>query len=642
MALAFMRRHRRWLYVFLWLVIAAFIVLYIPAFQDADAGGPAEVVARVGGLPITAGEFQTAYLGQRRRFEQMYQGRVDPAMMRRLGLEEQVLDGLVFQRVLLLEARRLGLSVDDQTLARAIATAPDLSQDGRFMGAEELRRVLELQGRTVEQFEDERRLQLLAERLEALVTAGISVTPAEAEREFRRRNEQVKAEYVLVEAAPLEVGVEVSDEAARARFEAEREAYRIPEKRIASYVQVGPDDMQGRVTLTDVDLESYYQQRQDEFREEEQVCASHILVKVKSGADATEGHADEEARQIATRLLAEVRDGADFAAVARRASEDQGSASNGGDLGCFGRGRMVPEFENAAFSMAADETSDLVKSSFGYHVIRVTSRRDESLLPLTQVKERIRQTLTAERTDALVRENAEAIAAALRRGKSLEQAAAETGFAVEKSPAMAKGEVSPPLASAALVARVFELKPGEIEPEPFAVGRGGYAFVGLPEAQATRLPELNEVQEKVRADIVEEKAMDAARARAEELSARAGTQGLEKAASSMGLVRKETPAEVGRGQALGDLGSSATLDETVFALPEKTVSPPIRVKDGYAVVRVLEKKPFDPVAFENEKASLMASLRDERKGQLFRAYMSQARQRFTVERNPEAYRRVVG
>jgi hypothetical protein len=186
------------------------------------------------------------------------------------------------------------------------------------------------------------------------------------------------------------------------------------------------------------------------------------------------------------------------------------------------------------------------------------------------------------------------------------------------------------------------MKPGEIEAEPFVVGRSGYAFVGLPEVQESRLPELDQVRDRVRAGLVDEIAMEKARARAAELSSRAGAQGLEKAATAMNLVRKETPSEIGRGQAFGDVGSSVSLDETVFALPERTVSPPIRVKDGYAVVRVLEKTAFDPVAFEKEKASLLASLRDERKGQLFRAYMNQARQRFDVQRNPEAFRRVVG
>jgi parvulin-like peptidyl-prolyl isomerase len=110
----------------------------------------------------------------------------------------------------------------------------------------------------------------------------------------------------------------------------------------------------------------------------------------------------------------------------------------------------------------------------------------------------------------------------------------------------------------------------------------------------------------------------------------------------MGLVRKETPSLVGRGAPLGDLGSAASLDDTVFALPEKTLSEPVRVPAGYAVLRPLEKKAFDAAAFESQKAALVASLREERKQQLFEAYLAKARQAFVVERRADLMKRVVG
>src|SRR5439155_18040041 len=148
----------------------------------------------------------------------------------------------------------------------------------------------------------------------------------------------------------------------------------------------------------------------------------HILIKVKQG-EAKEGHPDEEAKKIAQGLLDQVKAGKDFAEVAKKSSEDQGSAAQGGSLGCFARGRMVPEFENAAFSLGPGETSDLVKSPFGYHIIRVTERKEEAVPPLSQVKERIRQALVADRVRALVDDKMRGLADALRRGKSLEEAA---------------------------------------------------------------------------------------------------------------------------------------------------------------------------------------------------------------------------
>jgi peptidyl-prolyl cis-trans isomerase D len=640
MALAAMRRHRRWLFGFLWVVIAAFIILYIPAFQGADAGSPGEALAKVGGIPITVGEFRRAYLQQRQRLEQLYQGRLDADAIRAMGLEEQVFSGLVEERLVALEARRLGLTVDDATLARE--TAARFQENGRYIGSDELRRRLELQGRTVEEFEQYLRDSLLRERLERIVTDGVGVTPSEAEREFRRRTEQVKAEYALVEAAPFRAAAAVSDEEAAARFGADREAYRIPEQRSVQYLQVDEATLQGRVALTDREIEGYFHEHQDDFKEPEQVCASHILVKVKASPEAAEGHPDEEARKLAGDLLAQVKGGGDFAAIARKSSEDKGSAPGGGDLGCFGRGRMLPAFENAAFSLNPGEVSDVVRSDFGYHIIKLASRKEETVPALSQVKDRIRQTLLAQRTQALAEEKMAAVASALRKGKGLEEAGREQGLAAKKSALFARGgSLPPPLSSSALQARAFELKPGQVEPEAFAVP-SGYVFIALADVQSPRVPDFKEVQARVKADLAEEKALQAARAKAAELRARADKVGLEKAASSLGVVRKETPGLIGRGQPLGDLGTGSALEDAAFSLPQGSLSDPVRTAAGYAVLRILEKKPFDPAAFEGQKPSIVAGLKDQRRQQLFRAYLSQARQRYTVERRPEAFQRVLG
>ena len=147
MALALMRRHRRWLYVFLWIVIAAFIILYIPAFQKSqNEGTPGETVVDVGGLPISVGELQRSYQRVSANYERLYQGRLNPAMLRQMGIEEQVLESLVSQRLVELEAKRLGISVSDEAVARAIATSPEFQDNGRFIGTDEIRRRLDLAG----------------------------------------------------------------------------------------------------------------------------------------------------------------------------------------------------------------------------------------------------------------------------------------------------------------------------------------------------------------------------------------------------------------------------------------------------------------------------------------------------------------
>jgi len=641
MALAAMRRHKRWLYIFLWIVIAAFIILYVPAFQGAmGSGSPGEVLAVVGGLPITVGEYQKAYQRQSQFYERLYQGKLDANTLRRMGLERQIFDSLVEDRLVALQAKRVGLTVSDDALARSIATSPDFQENGHFLGSAEIQRRLDLQGISTAEFEDSLRQRLLRDSLEGLVTDGLSVSDADVEREFRRRTEQVKAEYVLADAARYRPQVAVTDDEVKARFEKQRESYRVPEKRTLSYILLDPESLRSRTSVTDRDLEAYYREHPEEFKQEAEVCASHVLVKVKSGPEAKEGHPEAEAKTIAEKLLAEAKGGGDFAALARKSSEDAGSAANGGDLGCFPRGRMVPAFDEAVFSMEPGAISDLVKTNFGYHIIKLVSQKEEGTLPFPQVKERVRQIVTAEKVEGLAAQKAESLSRLLTKGRKLEDAAKEEGLTVQKSAPFTRGEPPPTLSSPSLATRAFEMKVGDVEKEGFSLPRGA-AFIALAEIQPAHLPELKEVQDRVKADLLEEVAMEKAKTAAAEVKARAASGGLEKAATALGLLRKETPALVGRDQPLGDLGTSAALEAVAFTLPEKTLSDPVRVPAGYAVLRILEKKAFDPAELAKQRAQIAASVRQQRKSELFQAYMSQARDQFPVERRGEAYKRVV-
>src|SRR5262245_52015087 len=222
MALAAMRRHRRWLYGFLWIVIAAFVILYVPALSDQTQGTLGETVVNVGGLKISAGEYQRAYSRQRAFYAQMYQGRLDENMLQRMGLDSQVLESLVSERLVALEAKRLGITVSDDAVARAISSSPNFQDNGKFIGKDEIRRRLERAGMSEADLERELRQQLERESLEGLIGAGIEASDAEVEREFRRQTEQVRLEYVLADAARYRAGVTPSEDELKSRFEAKR------------------------------------------------------------------------------------------------------------------------------------------------------------------------------------------------------------------------------------------------------------------------------------------------------------------------------------------------------------------------------------------------------------------------------------
>nr|ADC35762.1 peptidyl-prolyl [uncultured bacterium 293] len=640
MALGYMRRHREWLKYMLLAVVLAFILLYIPAFQAGPGGGPGEEVARVGQEKITAGEFDRAFSRQRDALRE--QG-VDPAMLEQLGVREEVLNGLIDGKLIVQEARRLGLAVDDEAVAAQIHREYQ-SRGGEFVGTDEIRRRLALQGISEDEKAEQVREQLLVQRLYALVTDGVHVSDQDAEKEFRRSSEKVKVEYVAVDAAPFATRATATDEEVAARFQSRREAYRIPERRVIGYLLLDAMALSKEVKVSDVDIRTYYEDHETQFQQPDEACARHIEVKVKQTADAPAGHTEEEARVLAQKLLDQVKGGADFAEVAKKSSEDPGTSSRGGDLGCGGPETWGPELGQAIFTLPVNQVSDLIRTqAHGFHIVQVLSRRQQGVQPLDSVKEGIRHILVQGKTRELAEERSSKISAALAKGESLEKAGQLYGLTVQKGAPIARGQRVPPLDSPDLLARAFTLKRGESNPEPFGTAQG-WLFIDVLDIQAPRLPELAEVQDRVRADLQDEKARALARDKAVQLRAQAEGAGLDKAAVALGpgLVRKETTTPVTRGQSFGDLGTNQALEDAAFSLPVQGLSEALPSPGGYAVLRVLEKTPFDPAAFAAQKAEVVSKLEQQQKRQLFQAYIERARDRFPIERRPEALRRLKG
>ena len=639
MALGFMRRHRRWLYGFLWLVIAAFIILYIPAFQDAGAQGAGATLVDVGSLPITVGEYQKAYLRQREMYQSLYQGRLDSEALKRMGLEEQTLQTLIDERVLQLEARRLGISVDDETLRQRLATSPEFQIDGRFMGAEELRRRLEMQGITVNEFEQELRRRLLRERVASLVTDGVMVSPREAEEEFRRRHEQIKAEYVMV---PAEVSsVAVTDDEVRARFEAAKDRYAFPERRVLSYLLLDLPKLQPRVSVTEAEERAYYDSHQDEFKQPEQVCASHVLIKVKATPEATEGHPDEEARKLAQSALDQAKAGADFAALAKKMSEDQGSAPQGGDLGCFERGRMVPEFENAAFSMQPGQVSDLVKSQFGFHIIKVVDKKAASTRSLDEVRAQIQATLTTQRVDQQIADRTRDLDTRVTKPSDLDTVGKETGLVVSETGFFARDEPVPGIGPTPEVAnQAFQMKDGEVS-RALQSPRGPM-YITVTGKRDPYVPNLDEVKDRVREDVIKVRAAELSKQKAGEIAAALrASKDFAATAKAQGLEAKDTQL-ITRGSPLPDVGVSQEIDTAAFTLPTGGVSDPVVTPTATAIVRVAERQEVTPDAFRTAKESFRTQLLNERRAQFFDSYMTKAKQAMKIQVNSDVARRIIG
>ena len=321
--------------------------------------------------------------------------------------------------------------VGDAEIRERILTLPSFQVDGQFIGETAYRQLLQSQRPPVStaQFEDEIRQQILLERLQTAVTSWMSVSDIEVVEEHRRRNEKIRVDVVSFDAIDFRDDVEVTDEDIDLLYGEEAVNYEVSEKRQLRFLLLDQGAIFDGINLTDNDLRQYYDANLSQYQTPGQIRAQHILLRVNED----EGDTDESVEAQAAELAEQARSGEDFAELARLHSDDEGTAEQGGDLGLFGRGRMVPEFEAVAFTLNAGDISDPVKSSFGYHVINVNEKQEETTESFETVRETIENLLKQQQATSRATALSRAISAEVTTPEDLEQAAISRGYELQES-----------------------------------------------------------------------------------------------------------------------------------------------------------------------------------------------------------------
>src|SRR6478609_10075677 len=354
--LAKMRRHMNWLKWSLGIVCLAFVIFYIPDFlqgKGADAAS-SDTIATVQGHEITAGEFRKTYQAQLQAYRTAYGNNMSEQLLKQLGIDQQILQQMVDERAALAEAERLGIKVSDEEVRQRIFAMPAFQENGGFIGEARYQQLLRMQRppMVASEFEDNVRRGLAVEKLRGSLTDWLSVNDKDLEQEYRRRNDKVKLAVVSFTADSFRGQVNATDAEVASYFEGHKNDFKIPEKRKIRYLLVDVEALRAKTVVPTGDIEREYNNNAEQYTTPEQVRASHILLK-------TEGKDEAAVKAKAEDLLKQIRAGADFAELAKKNSEDEASAKNGGDLDYFGRGRMVKEFEEAAFSLQPGQISDL-------------------------------------------------------------------------------------------------------------------------------------------------------------------------------------------------------------------------------------------------------------------------------------------
>jgi peptidyl-prolyl cis-trans isomerase D len=632
-----MRRHRDWLKWSLGLVCVAFVLFYIPDFlrgTGADAAS-SDTVAKVEGREITAGDFRRTYQAQLQAYRSAYGNNMSEQLLKQLGIDQQILQQMVDERAALAEAERLGIAVSDEEVRQRIFAMPAFQDNGSFIGETRYRQLLQMQRPplTPSDFEDNVRRGLSVEKLRTSLTGWLSVPDSELEKEYRRRNDKVKLAVVGFTADSFRAQVSASDADVAAYFDAHKAAFKIPEKRKIRYLLIDIDAMRAKVTVPPGDIEKEYNNNIEQYSTPEQVRASHILLK-------TEGKDDAAVKAKAEDLLKQARGGADFAELARKNSEDEGSAKNGGDLDYFGKGRMVPEFDAAVFAMQPGQISDLVKTQYGYHIIKLVDKKPATTRPLAEVRQQLNDQLAYQRAQSQAADLAQKLEAQIKKPADLDTQAKANGLEVQESGFFARDEPILGLGPAPEASsRAFDMKPNEVA-GPLRASRG-FVFETLVAKQDPRDAKLDEVKDRVRDELVKQKARDAANAKAAELAAKLKTASdFEKTAKAAGVEAKTTDL-IAQDAPIPDLGNAPAVTEAAFKLPQGGVSDPIPTDNGSAVIKVLEKKEVTPEEWASNKERFREELLNDRRNRFFSAYMVKAKQKMKIEVNRESLQRAV-
>jgi peptidyl-prolyl cis-trans isomerase D len=632
-----MRRHKAWLKWSLGLVVLTFVVFYIPDFLQPGATTGAtgrEVVADVNGDELYAAEFRNRYAQQMQTYRAQLGGNVNDALLRQLRIEERVLTDMIDEQVAIQEAERRGIRVSDEEVAQAILAIPVFSEGGQFIGEARYRQLLasNTPPLTVDQFEEGMRRNLRIIKLRNALTDWMALSEREVETEYRKRNEKVKLQVVALTADQFRDTVTATEAEVAAHFDAHKAEYRVGEQRQVKYFLIDAQQARLKVNVTPQEVERYYTRNMERYRTPEQVRASHILFR-------TAGKDEAAVRKTAEEVLQQVKAGGDFAALARKYSEDEASKETGGDLDFSVRERFVPEFATAAFNLKPGETSDLVKSEFGLHIIRVTDKRAEVTRPLDDVRQEIQEQLLTEKANAQVMQLATSLSD-MTSVADMEKAAPRAGTTVQESDFFTReGPIGALGVSPEIADRAFALEEGAVT-GPISTPRGP-VFIALTGKKDPYIPMLDEVRDRVRNDLIRQKAAELSRQRAGEIAATlASAKDFAAAAKAQGLEAKTTEL-ITRNSPLPDVGVSPEVDKVAFDLKAGATSAPIATGDGTVIVRVVEREDVKPEDFRTAREAFRAQLLVERRDKFFAAYMTKIREKTTVDVKTDVMQRLV-
>jgi peptidyl-prolyl cis-trans isomerase D len=625
------------------IICAAMVIAFVPGGIGSElTGTPGQgVVAKVAGRDISADEVrQTA---RQMLQQQMPQGGPNANMLLPF-FAQRAAEQLITRQALLSEADRMGLRVSQEEVRDELQHgryAATFFPGGNFIGQTEYEDMLSRANLTAVKFEESVGNDILLTKLQALVSGSAGVGESEIHDEFVKQNTKVKFDYAVLKQEDIKKGLHPTDEELKAYYQSHLASYAnsIPEKRKVKYALIDTAKLESGVQVTQDDLRNYYDQHREDYRLPEQVKVSHILIKTP--LPGPDGKVDEkgvaEAQHRADDLLKQLKSGANFEELAKKYSEDTGSAKQGGSLGWIGKGQTVPEFEKTAFSLPKGQMSGVVKSSYGFHIIRVDDKQDAHLKSLDEVKSTIEPILKHQKALQLAQNKAESIANQART-QGLDAAAAAQSIPVITTDFFSRKDMLPGLGPAPqFMDAVFTAE--EKSPPDIASASQGIAVYQLLAIKPPSTPTFEEIRSKIEEQFKDERSRVLLSQKVQELSDRAKAEhDLKRAAKELGASYKTSDLVLPDGQ-VPDIGSMSGQASVAFNMKPGEISGPINNGADAAVLQIVDKQAPSEADYAAKRDQVRDQLLQQKQQERFGLFVSNLVDQMTkagkIKRNEE-------
>jgi peptidyl-prolyl cis-trans isomerase D len=629
------------------LICAAMVIAFVPGGLGSElTGTPGKgVIAKVDGSDITAEEVRLAARQMAQQQAQRYgemAAKIMPFIIQ--NSIKPAADQLITREGLVSEAKRMGLRVTPEEVKDELEHgryAATFFPGGNFIGQTEYENMLGQYSLTPAKFEDSIGKEILLTKLQALVSGSAGVSEGEIHDEFIKQNTKVKFDYAVLKQEDIKKGLHPADAELKAYYESHKQSYAnsIPEKRKVKYALVETAKAEAGVQVTPDDLRTYYDQHRDQYRVAEQVKVSHILIKTP--LPGPDGKVDDkgvsEAQRRAEDLLKQVKSGGNFEELAKKYSEDPGSAKQSGSLGWIGKGQTVPEFEKTAFSLPKGQISDLVKSSYGFHIIRIDDKQEAHMKTLDEVKDTIEPVIKHQKGSQVAQKKAEDLLKQAR-AQGLDAAAAAAGIPLVTTDFISRKDMLPGLGPAQqFMDAVFAAE--DKSPPDVAPASQGIAVFQLQGIKPPATPTFEEIRSKVEQEFLGERSSVLLAQKTQELSDRAKSEhDLKRAAKELGATLKTSDLVLPDGQ-VPDVGSMSGPASVAFNLKPGEISGPINTGSDGAVLQLVESQQPTEADFAAKRDQIRDSLLQGKQQQRFGLFVTNVVDQMTksgkIKRNEE-------